>query len=309
MRQQVRAFAPATIGNVDVGFDVLGLALEGPGDVVVASRVDGVGVVIGELTGAEVPREAERNTAGIAATQVCRRAGAGVGVRLDVHKGLAIGTGMGSSAASAAAAAFATNRLLGDPLDDEALVACCVEAEAAVSGRHADNVAPAILGGLVLVRSVDPVRLVRLPVPDGLRTVVVRPDFQVPTRQARAALPRRVELGALIDSTRNMASFVAACFRGDLALLGAAMADGVVTPVRAALIPGGPEALAAARAAGAIGASVSGAGPSLFALCDSPQAAERVGEAMVASFASAGLAAAAVHSAGQAPGAREVSGG
>lgn len=308
MPEQVRAFAPATIGNVDVGFDVLGLALEGIGDVVVATLDVGSGVRIGEVHGAELPRAPDANTAGIAAIEVCRRAGIDAGIRLDVHKGLPVGTGMGSSAASAAAAAFATNRLLGAPLDESSLVACCVEAEAAVSGRHADNVAPALLGGLVLVRGVEPVRLVQLPVPTGLRTVVVRPDLVVPTREARAALPDRVPMADLIASTRNIASFVAGCFQGDLALLGDAMQDPVVTPVRVGLIPGAAEALGAARSAGALGASVSGAGPSLFALCDSVEVAERVGDGMVAAFAAVGCAASVLHSRGDAPGAREVVG-
>lgn len=283
------AFAPATVANVGPGFDVLGFALGDFGDHVRATRSESSGLrltVSGEGAG-QVPADVVRNTAGIAARAVLDAAGADIGVELHLTKGLPVGSGLGSSAASAAAGATAVNALLGSPLSPLELVPPCVEAEAAVSGRHADNVAPALLGGLVLVRALDPLDVVRVPVPAGLRVAVVTPEFTLSTSRAREVLPASVPLASMVRTTANVAALVAACYAGDLALLGRSLEDVVVTPVRAALIPGATAALEAARAAGALGASVSGAGPSVFALT----AGADVSGPMVAAFAAAGLAA------------------
>lgn len=300
------AFAPATIANLGPGFDVLGLAVHGLGDWVTATRVDTPGVHL-EAVSAGVPRQATRNTAGVAALETARLAGVDlsrVGISLRVEKGMPVGSGLGSSAASAAAGATAVNALLGSPLTPEALIGPCVEAEAAVSGRHADNVAPALLGGLVLVRSVTPLDVVRLPVPSGLHVVVVTPDFALGTAEARAALPESVPLPALVRNTANVAALVAACYTGDLALLGRAMEDVVVTPVRARLIPGAEAVLNAARDGGALGASISGAGPSIFALATSQSDARALAPRLVEAFGHAGLSATALVSTANAPGAR-----
>ncbi len=303
----VRAFAPATVANLGTGFDVLGLALLGPGDTVLARRVPGTGVRIAAVhgDGGRLPLEPERNTAGIAAIATLARAGIDAGVELEVTKGLPLGSGMGSSAASAAAAAYAVNLLLGSPLRRAELVAPCVEAEAAVSGRHADNVAPALLGGMVLVRSVDPPDIVRLPVPAGLVLTVVTPQHEVSTRDARAALPADVPLAQMVRTSANLGAFVSACFSGDLGLLARALEPDVVTAARARLIPGCLDVLAAARDAGALGASISGSGPSLFALCRSERSAHEVAVAMRAAFRRAGLESSAVFSPADCPGARE----
>lgn len=291
VRGRARAFGPATVANLAAGFDVLGLAVEGLGDVVEAVRVPESGVRIAAITGDDgrLPLDAPSNTAGVAAAEVLRAAGAGFGIELTIHKGLPLGSGLGSSAASAVAAAVATHALLPEPLPVETLVLACVEAEAVVSGRHADNVAPALLGGLVLVRSVEPLDLVRLPVPEALHLVVVTPEMSLPTREARAVLPSAVPLSTLVSATANLGALVAACHQGDLALLGRALVDPVAGPAREPLIPGSSLALAAAREAGALGAGISGAGPTLFALCTGERTAS-VGAAMIAAFAHAGLA-------------------
>jgi len=307
--EEVTAFAPGSVSNLGPGFDILGLAVAGPGDTVTARRVPGSGVRIARVEGdgGRLPREAERNTAGVAAAATLRRAGVDAGVELVLRKGMPIGSGLGSSAASAAAAAYAVNLLLGSPLPVEALVEPCLEAEAAVSGRHADNVAPALLGGLVLVRSVDPVDVLRLPVPAGLTIAVVTPAFDLPTREARAALPKVVPLQAMVRNSANIAALVAACHTGDLALLRRAVVDDVVAPVRVALIPGCGAVIRAALDAGALGSTVSGAGPSVFALCDSEGIARAAAEAMRAAFREAGgLDSTAVVSPADAPGARRV---
>jgi len=197
------------------------------------------------------------------------------------------------------------NALIGKPLRKADLIGPCLEAEAAVSGRHADNIAPALLGGLVLVRSLDPVPdVVRLPIPESLRVATVTPDFALPTRAAREALPTAVSLADMVANSANLGGLVAACFSGDLALLGRCITDRVVTPARAALIPGCEDVMRAALDAGALGTSISGAGPTVFALCRSDRGAARVAERMVAAFARAGLASKAHVSPVDCPGAR-----
>jgi len=306
--EEVTAFVPATVANVGPGFDVLGLALDGAGDTVLARRATEPGVRIAEIQGdgGALPLDAEANTAGIAARHTLLRAGLDVGVELFVEKGLPIGSGLGGSAASAVAAAFATNLLFGSPLRKVELVGPCLEAEAAVAGRHADNVAPALLGGLILVRSLDPLDLVRLPLPAGLQVVVVTPAFELATRAAREALPAEVPLAALVRQSAQLGAFVSACYSEDLGLLAESLVDPVVTPSRIGLVPGGEAALAAARAAGALGASLSGSGPSVFALCHSRVVAEEAARSMSAAFAEAGLESRSLVSPADNPGARRL---
>lgn len=300
------ATAPATCANLATGFDVLGLALSGPGDTVSVrlTREPGVRIVHIEGDDGRLPREAHRNTAGIAALSTLRRAGVQTGLELWLYKGLPIGSGLGSSAASAAAAAYATNLALGSPLRRKDLVEPCLDAEEHVSGRHADNVAAALLGGLVLVRRVDPLDLVRLPVPEQVVITVVTPAFELETKAARAVLPTEVPLSAMVENSANLASLVAACFSSDLSLLGRSVTDEIITPARARLIPGCEQVIEAALATGALGSSISGAGPSVFALCRSERSAHEVTAAMQQAFANAGLDSTAIVSPADCPGAR-----
>jgi homoserine kinase len=305
---EITVFAPATVANLGLGFDILGLALREPGDLVTARLRREPGVRIRSVTGDKgaLPLDPERNTAGVAASYTLRLAGASTGVELDVEKRMPLGSGLGSSAASAAAAALAVNLLVGAPLRKADLVPACIEAEAAVAGRHADNVAPSLLGGLILVRSLDPLDLIRLPVPDGLTVAVVTPDFELLTREARSVLPREVPLAALVRNTANVTALVSACYSGDLDLLSRCVPDEVVTPARAHLIPGCMEVISAALEAGAVGSSISGSGPSVFALCHSQRAAREAAAAMSRAFERAGLESRSVVSPADCQGAREV---
>jgi homoserine kinase len=288
---RVRVFAPATVSNLGPGFDVLGLALHRPGDVVEAALTDGPGVELAEVTGegGSLPRDARRNAAGVAAGDVLRRAaGSGrvPGLRLWLHKGMPLASGLGSSGASAAGGAVAANEALGRPLGPDALVACAMAGERAACGSaHADNVAPAVLGGIVLIRSCEPLDLVRLPVPDGLFIVVVHPHWAVSTADARARLAgREFALSDIVANAGNLGALVAALYRGDLALLGRSVGDRIVEPLRAPMIPAAAAVRAAARDAGALGCGISGSGPSMFALCDSDDAAARAALAMRRAF-------------------------
>ncbi|HEU4680259.1 MAG TPA: homoserine kinase, partial [Gemmatimonadales bacterium] len=210
------------------------------------------------------------------------------GLGLTVMKGLPLSGGQGGSAASAVAAAVAVNALLGDPLDRAALLGAALEAEEGVSGRHADNVAPALLGGIVLIRSLDPLDLIELPVPEQLRVVIVHPHQQLRTAEARRVLPSQVDREAAVYQAAQVGAIVAALASGDYALLGRAIDDRIAEPVRAPLLPGFLEAKRAALEAGALGSSISGSGPTAFALVEGQEVGERVATAMSAAYGNCG---------------------
>lgn len=284
------AFAPGSIGNLGPGLDVLGLAVAGAGDTVRAERTRCLGVVIAEPGHPDLPTDPTKHACGIAAAAVLRIAGAEqMGLRLWVTKGLPLSGGQGGSAASAAAAAAATNALLETPLSPTGLVEAALEAETIVAGRHLDNIAPSVLGGLVLIRSVSPVDLVSIPVPEGLHVVLVRPEMPLRTADGRRALPRQVSLEDAIHNAAQVGAIVAAAASGDLALFGRAIEDRIAEPARAPLLPGFLEAKRAGLAAGALGCSISGSGPTAFAVTDSEQAAQAVAKAMQGAYAKAGF--------------------
>lgn len=285
----VSIFAPGSIGNVGPGLDILGLAIAGKGDTVHATWHDGHGVVVLDPGHADLPVDPTRNTAAIAATAVLQRAGITRGVGLRLEKGLPLSGGQGGSAASAVAGAVAANRLTDAGLDTAALLACAMEAEATVAGRHADNLAPSLLGGLVLVRSVTPMDVIRLPLPERLRVVLVHPEQQVRTRDARAVLPDVVSRETALHQAAHVAAMVAGACLGDLGLLGRGVDDRIAEPARASLLPGFAQAQSAARAAGALGGSISGAGPTAFALVESDAIGERVLTAMIEAYTAAGM--------------------
>lgn len=287
----IAAFAPATVSNVAAGFDVLGFALDEPGDVVVARLADTPGVSITDVTGDDgrLSREPRKNTAGAAAIALLRALGTQQGVQLSVHKGLPLASGVGSSGASAVAAAVAVNELLGRPASLEMVCAAAMEGEQAGCGAvHPDNVAPSLYGGFVLARSADPPDIVRLPVPPGLACAVLHPHLEVQTGAARALLGDSVSLPVAIRQWANLGALVSALHSGDLALLSRSLVDHVAEPKRAPLVPGLAAVKAAAATAGALGCSLSGSGPSIFALARSLAEAHAVGAAMATAYAGAG---------------------
>ena len=294
MNNRVRVFAPATASNLGPGFDVLGLALERPGDEVEAEVREQPGVEIVAVTGAaSLSTDPRENVVGIAASAALEQLGvADRGVRLWLHKRMPLGSGLGSSAASSVAGAAAVNALFGGALSDAALVGCGLRGEAAASGApHPDNVAPCVLGGIVLMRGRDPLDLIRLPVPEPLRVVVVHPHVEVLTAAARRLVAeRRFAIGQAVANLGNIAAFVHALHTGDLELLGRSIDDALVEPIRAPLVPGFAAVKRAALDAGALGCSISGSGPSVFAFAASDAAAEAAAAAMEAAFAAAGLA-------------------
>ena len=299
--QTVSVFAPASVANLGVGFDALGVALDGPGDLVTARLVGTPGVRLATVDGdsGRLPRDARRNTAGAAALAVLEEfAGKGrFGFELTLVKGLPLSSGLGSSAASAAAGAYAAALLLGIADKTKLLRAALAGEHAADGSWHGDNVFASLLGGLRLVPTSNPagpLSALALPVPPRLRFVLVHPDLELTTRQARRVLPRRVTLA---DHVRNGAAFaglVAALHSGDLAAAGRfAASDTIVEPVRAPLVRGYAAVRRAMEEAGALGVAVAGAGPSLLALCPAGVPAARVAAAAETAFRREGIAAAA----------------
>ncbi len=327
MTRLARAFAPASVSNIACGFDILGFALQseseaalGPGDIVTArdrEPVAGAGgrcpIRIAAITGDEgrLPLEAERNTAAVAAKALIDGEAPGAVVDLEIEKRMPLESGLGSSAASAVAAVVAVDTLLGLELPSASLLRYAVAGEVLASGgAHADNLAPSLLGGLVLVRSLDPEPdVIDLPVPEGLTCALVRPHAEVNTKESRARLDRHLPLKRAVTQWGNAAALVSALYRSDLELLSRALVDVVAEPVRAPGVPGFHAAKAAAIEAGALGCSLSGSGPALFALCDGRDGAREVAAAMARAFdSSAGLNCDRLVAPLPAPGARVIDG-
>jgi homoserine kinase len=287
-----RAFAPASVGNIGVGFDLLGHAIEGPRDVATVHRIAEplvrIDAIRGQAAGATpLPMDAALNTAGRALQSLRAQLGLAHGFALELDKGIPLGSGMGGSAASCVAALVAANALLDAPLAREALYCCALDGESVASGsRHGDNVAPMLLGGLALSTET---RLLALDVPDWLHCVVVHPDQVLETRAARRVLAEPYPLATVVAQSAHLALFLTGLQRGDAGLVRDGLHDLLVEPRRAPLIPGFVRVKAAAMAADALGASISGAGPSVFAWFASRAAADEAAPAMRDAFLRAGV--------------------
>jgi homoserine kinase len=283
----VDVFAPATVANLGPGYDVLGLALEQPGDVVRARTSTAPGVRLTRVSGPfDLPPASDDNTACVAARLVLEHLDHPVpGVELELDKGLPLGSGLGSSGASAAAAAQAVNQLCGALLTPGELVGFCAQAEAAACGAaHPDNVAPSLLGGVTLVRAMDDVVAVEVAPSLELTVALVTPACSLPTRLAREAIPAQIPLSQALHNMAHLGALICALQRGDAALLARSLSDQIAEPRRAQLIEGFAAVKAAALSAGALGASISGAGPTIFALCQGQARAELVAQAMTAAL-------------------------
>lgn len=286
------AFAPGSVGNVAIGFDILGFAIEGLGDRVTVTRRAAPGVEISAIRGiaGELPREPRANTAGKALLAMQEALSPGFGFSVEIDKGIPLGSGLGGSAASAVAAVVAANALLPEPCAPIELLKFALAGEATATGdRHVDNVAPSLFGGLVLTVGIDQPRVKQIPVPQGIRAVIVHPHLFIATSAARAMLKGTVELADFVWQTANLAGFISGCYTDDLDMIRASFDDVVIEPQRQALIPGFQEVRRAAMRAGALGCSISGAGPAMFAWAPQDMAAA-VLAAMRGEFAASGLA-------------------
>jgi homoserine kinase len=309
--EEVTVFAPGSASNLGPGFDCLGVAVAGRGDRITARRAGAPGVRVRSVSDPRIPLDSNRNTAAIAAAAVVSRAAAlgrpapSPGLELEIVKGLPLAGGLGGSAASAVAGAVAADRLLGTDLSSEQLLEAALEAETVVAGRHADNVAPSLLGGAVLVLGLDPPALTRVRVHADLVLVLATPAYAVETARAREVLPREVPRSEAVSQAARLAGFLLGLEVGDRDLIRRCMVDGIAEPARAPLYPGYGEARAAALRAGAMGVAVSGAGPTVIALAD-PRSAEAVAAALVEGYRTVGFEAVGFVTAVDAEGARAV---
>lgn len=289
MKHSASAFAPASVGNVGVGFDILGHVIAGAGDTVTVRRIDVLEVHIAAIRGTTVdlPLDAPSNTAGAALIALREALQLPFGFEVEIDKGIPLGSGMGGSAASCVAALVAANELLDEPLSREALYPYALVGEAVASGgRHGDNLGPMLLGGLVLATAEH---LVKVPVPEAWHSVLVHPDAILETRRAREALKGDYTLSEFVAQSANLALVLAGCHAGDAQLVRAGLKDVLVEPRRSPLIVGFDAAKQAALQAGAMGASISGAGPSVFGWFESRAQAEAAAPAIQAAFAAAGF--------------------
>jgi homoserine kinase len=288
----VTAFAPASVANVGCGFDIMGFALRNAGDTVTAKRSTDKSISISATGtyGHLLPSDPGKNTAMIAVKAMLKSLGENSGFILDLEKRLPLGSGMGSSASSAVAALTSVNGLLGKPFTPGELLPFAMESEKAASGTaHADNAAPSLLGGFVLIRSNNPPDIIRIQCPDDILCVVVHPHIQINTSDARRILRREIPISDAVSHSANSAGFIAGLLKGDTDLIRRSMNDILAEPRRINLIPGFAEAKRKAIGAGALGCGISGSGPSVFALLKGEENARSIAEIVVATFGEAGL--------------------
>ena len=279
--KSIHVFCPGTIANVSCGFDVLGLSLAGVGDYMTVTQTAIKGITISEILGQDLPMEATQNVAGVAGLALLEALGSDAGFDIKIDKRIKAGSGIGSSAASSAGAVWAINHLLGDPFTTKELIPFAMEGERLASGvAHADNVAPALLGGFSLVRSTDPLDVISLPSPSELYATVIHPQIEIKTADSRRILKSNLSLKDAITQWGNVGGLVAGLYREDYELIGRSLQDVVIEPVRSILIPGFNEIKEAALNAGALGGGISGSGPSVFALSKGKDKALKVADAM-----------------------------
>jgi homoserine kinase len=277
----VKVFAPASVANVACGYDVLGFALEKPGDEIVVKFSKNPGLKITKITGTskKLPLEVEKNTAGTAAQKLLESLGkTDLGIEMEIHKKMPFGSGLGSSAASAVGGAMAVNELLGRPFAKKDLLEFAVIGESIASGAiHADNVAPSLLGGFTLVRDSNTLDVAQLKFPEGLFAAVVYPHIEILTAEARAILSSTVPLKSMVQQSANLGALIIGLYNGDFDLIRRSLKDVIIEPQRSKLIPHFYDIQKAALDAGALGCSISGSGPSIFALCDDENIAKNAG--------------------------------
>ncbi|HXI00599.1 MAG TPA: homoserine kinase [Sphingobacteriaceae bacterium] len=294
MRTSIKVFAPATVANVVCGYDILGFAVNAPGDEVVMRTSETPGIQITKITGDDgrLPLDPEKNTVSVSVKHYLEAIDRpDFGVEIELHKKMPIGSGLGSSSASTVAGLFAVNKLLDNQLSDEELLPFAMKGEELACGHgHADNVAPALLGGFILIRSYSPLDIIKLPYPKNLYCAIVFPDVVVPTRDARQLIRSKVLLKDAVTQWGNIAGLVSGLFMNDLSLIGRSMQDILVEPVRAILIPDFYKLREIALEHGALSFGISGSGPSVFSFAGDEQTAHKITQVLQSHLASLNIA-------------------
>lgn len=284
-KAKIRAFAPASVANVGCGFDIFGFALHYPGDEVHLKATASSGITITRISGDgnRLSKDIEKNTAGVSLQTMMDYLQADFGIQMEIHKKMPIGSGLGSSAASSVASVYGLNQMLNEPLDKQKLLEFAIEGEKIASGNniHLDNITACLYGGFILVRSKNPVDIVPIPTPFGLHCAVLHPQIEIKTETSRKLLRKQITLEQAVTQWGNVAGTVTALFTSDFELLKRSLDDVVIVPDRAELIPKYYQIYEAAMSTGAIGCSISGSGPSIFALGKNENSAKKIGEAMV----------------------------
>ena len=289
-RDEIKVFGPATVSNVGPGFDLLGFALEAPGDEMIIRRNGTSKLVLYNETDCKLPTDPEENVAAVAAASLLRVLHSYEGFDLVFTKKIHPGSGVGSSAASCVAAVFGINELLGSPFDTAELIPYAMEGEKVASGaNHADNIAPALLGGITLLRSYDPIDIKHIPYPDDLWCAVVHPHLEIKTSESRKLIPQTVPLQTALKQCGNLAGLIAGLTTGDYPLIGRSVSDLFAEPYRIGQLPDYKVLKESALKAGSVGTGLSGSGPSVFSLCRGEEMASGVGEAMSAHFTERGI--------------------
>lgn len=277
----IKLFCPATIANLSCGFDVLGLCLDNVGDEMIVRKTSEKGIKITKIFGADLPLETEKNVAGVAALAMISNLNLDFGFEIEIYKKIKAGSGIGSSAASSAGAVFGINELLGRPFSTKDLIPFAMEGEKLASGSaHADNVAPALLGGFVLVRSYNPLDIVKIKSPEELYATVIHPQIELKTSDARSVLKQNVTLKQAVIQCGNLGGLISGLYTNDYDLIGRSLNDEIVEPLRSVLIPKFDLVKQKAIETGALGGGISGSGPSIFALSKGKEIAEKVAKAM-----------------------------
>ena len=290
MKKKIKVFAPASVTNVSCGFDIMGFAIDWPGDEIVLKIKDKPGISISKITGDQgrLPLDPLKNTAGVSLIALAEHLGFKKGIEMEIHKKMALGSGLGSSAASAVASVFALNELLGKPLSRKELLPFALEGEKLTCGGtpHADNISACLMGGFVVVRSISPMDVVNIKTPAQLFCTIVHPKLEINTADTRKILRKQILLADAVQQWGNVAGLIAGLTTGDYGLISRSLQDVIIEPIRSILIPGFGKIKNAAIEAGALGCSISGSGPSIFALSKSDAIAKRAGDTMMRTLAS-----------------------
>jgi homoserine kinase len=290
MKKTIKVFAPASIANMGCGFDIMGMALDEVGDVLQISADEGEGITIDNQSGVPLPEDIEKNVITPVIRKFFQMTGLNAKIDVVILKKIYPGSGIGSSAASSAAAAYGMNELFDCPLSEEDVVVCAMEGENLASGGyHADNAAPAVMGGIILIRGYEPLDVIKLPVPGNFYCAMIHPAIVVSTKEARSIMPKEIPMHTAVLQWGNVGGLVAGLYSGNIALIGRSMKDGVAEPYRKQFIPGFDELREKILQTGALAMNISGSGPSVFSLSDKRDIAHKAGEIMKEHFTSRGI--------------------
>ncbi|TXE12091.1 homoserine kinase [Seonamhaeicola algicola] len=287
---EIKIFSPATVANVACGFDVLGFCLDNVGDTMVIRKVETKGIKITHIEGFNLPYEAHQNVAGVSALAMYEALDIDFGFEIEIYKNIKPGSGIGSSAASAVGSVFGMNELLGRPFSKTQLTEFAMKGEALASKcEHADNLAPAMFGGFTLVKGIKPLQILEIPSPDDLYATIIHPQIEIKTSESRAVLPKEVSLSNAITQWSNVGSLIHALHTNNYNLIKDSLHDVIIEPHRSKLIPHYQEVKNSMINAGALGACISGSGPSIFSLCKGEETAQKVAEAIKNVYNSTGI--------------------